>query len=191
MSSIRYTTDRHHGATEAMFVFGSLMDTDLLALVLDRDPADVRLSDASIRGFIRRRVAGEFYPALVPVPDGTVQGRLVEGLTHSDLDRVHFYEGDVYELAPVTAVTADGRRVTAQVFLDTGALKVSREGWDFHTWLMHEKHEALKLTRALMRHYGRISLREVEGMWNEIKDQAERLYGYDEEAMAAEAKVYP
>lgn len=190
MAQTLYTTDSHRAA-EAVFVFGSLMDRELMALVLDRDASDVAITDAAVRGFVRRRVAGEFYPALAPKPDGIVEGRLVEGLTHQDIDRIHFYEGDVYELTPVSAATADGRRVTAHVFLDGGDLKVSREGWDFESWLRHEKDEALRLTRALMRYYGRISLREVEGVWNEIKHQAESLYGYDEEAMAAEATAYP
>lgn len=190
MAKALYTTDSHRAA-EAVFAFGSLMDRELMALVLDRDVSGVTMTEATIRGYVRRRVAGEYYPALVPQPDGIVVGRLVEGLSPDDIDRIHFYEGDVYDLAPVHAVTADGRRFTAHVFLDGGDLRVSRQGWDFQSWLRHEKDEAMALTRALMRHYGRISLREVEGMWNQIKDQAESLYGYDEEAMAAEAKAYP
>ncbi|WP_404379096.1 gamma-glutamylcyclotransferase family protein [Caenispirillum salinarum] len=191
VSHHRYIADHHRDSGHALFVFGSLMDKDILSIVLDREPTDVAVTDAVVRGFQRRRVSDEFYPVLVPRPDGTVVGRLVEGLSADDLERVHFYEGDVYELAPVHATTTCGRRETANVFLDAGDLKVSREGWDFDAWHRHEKQEALALTTALMRYYGRISLREVEGVWNEIKDQAESLFAYDEEAMAAEAKAYP
>jgi hypothetical protein len=191
VSQHRYISDHHRDSGHALFVFGSLMDRDILSIVLNRDPSDVVVADAVIRGFQRRRVSNEFYPVLVPRPDGTVTGRLVEGLSADDLERVHFYEGDAYELAPVTASTACGRRETANVFLDAGAIAVSREGWDFTAWQKHEKQDALAVTAALMRYYGRISLREVEGVWNEIKDQAESLFAYDEEAMAAEAKAYP
>lgn len=185
-----YTNGDHHAA-EALFVFGSLMDLDLMARVIGRDAAHVRMAPASIRGFQRRRVAGEHYPVLVPKPDGLVDGRLVEGLTAADIDRVHFYEGDVYELVPVTATTEDGRRVTALVFLDTGAIDVSHDGWDFDAWVQTERSMALVLAERLMTYYGRISLREVEGIWARIKDQVDSLYGYDEEAMAAEARAYP
>lgn len=190
MASFLYSTGDHHAA-EAIFVFGSLMDRDLLALVVGRDAADIAMTPASVRGFQRRRVAGEHYPVLVHKPDGYVDGCLVEGLTAQDIDRMHFYEGDVYELVPVTATTEDGRRVTALVFLDAGTIAVSRDGWDFQAWLRHEKPMALALAGRLMGHYGHISLRDVEGVWNDIKDQVESLYGYDEEAMAAEAKAYP
>lgn len=190
MASFLYTNGDHHAA-EAIFVFGSLMCPDLLARVIGREAAHIRMSDASIRGFQRRRVAGEHYPVLVPKPDGLVEGRLVEGLTAEDIDRMHFYEGDVYELVPVTATTADGRRVTALVFLDTGAIDVSHDGWDFSAWAKTERSMALVLAERLMTYYGRISLREVEGVWAHIKDQVDSLYGYDEEAQAAEARAYP
>lgn len=190
MASFLYSTGDHHAA-EALFVFGSLMDRDLLALVIDRDAADIAMSPASVRGFQRRRVAGEHYPVLIHKPDGRVDGCLIEGLTAQDIDRVHFYEGDVYELVPVTATTEDGRRVTALVFLDAGTIAVSHEGWDFQGWLRHERSMALELAGRLMQYYGHISLRDVEGVWSTIKDQVDSLYGYDEEVMAAEAKAYP
>lgn len=54
-------------------------------------------------------------------------------------------------------------------------------------------HAVVRNTHPFRVRYGldRTSLREVEGVWNAVRDQAERLFGYDEEVMAAEAKAYP
>lgn len=187
----RYIADHHQDNGRALFASGNLMDRDILSAMLDRNPSDVTVTDAMVRSFERRHVSDEFYPVLVPHPDRTVTGQLVEGLSAKDLERIHFYENNIYERAPITVTTTCGRRETANVFLDAGEIKISQKERDFNTWHRYDKQEAMALTSAFMRHFGRVSLRDVAGMWNEIKDQAESVYGYDEEAMAAEAKAYP
>jgi len=109
----------------ALFVYGSLMATEVLAAVLGPDkiagltltPAVLEVSggDAGLvrmdqqgltqrpaavpglgaQGYARFRVRGEQYPAILPQPGGSVEGMLLRGLTPAQLARLDEYEGAV------------------------------------------------------------------------------------------------
>ena len=70
-----------------LFFFGSLMDADLLRLVLDREIEEIEHAAAEILGYERRRAKNESFPIIVPTPGGRVEGRLVTGLTAADVAR--------------------------------------------------------------------------------------------------------
>lgn len=96
-----------------LFVFGSLMDPDILAGVLgpQRAAAVIR-QPAWLSGYRRHSARDEVFPILVPDPhaveaDDTtrhppVEGCLLLGLTAQDLDRIDYYEGAGYTLRPLT-----------------------------------------------------------------------------------------
>jgi hypothetical protein len=82
-----------------VFFFGSLMDRELLALVIGRAIEDLRIEAATIHAFARRRARDESFPVLVPHPGGWVDGVLVTDLTVADIARIQFFEGSDYALA--------------------------------------------------------------------------------------------
>ena len=79
-----------------LFLFGTLMDLDLLTYLLQR-PVDVEdLVPATIHGFRRARAAGASYPVLVAEPGGMVAGRLLRRVTVRDIARINHYESEEY-----------------------------------------------------------------------------------------------
>ena len=87
---------------------GSLRDHGLLEIVLGR-PVDPRhLGPVRAEGFATLRLADEAYPMLVPAPGRQAEGVLLHHVTEADLDRLAFFAGAKYDLAPVTVTTASG-----------------------------------------------------------------------------------
>lgn len=168
----------------AMFLFGSLMDRDLLEVVIERPSDHIRQESAVVHGFRRRRAEDEVFPILIPQPDdlggdSVVDGQLMSGLTNADLDRILFFEGEGYALRPLPILAAAGesvteaprrRRTTARAFLSTGLHRDSGEAWRFDHWVANEKPLALMLAEELMAHYGVTPAEQItEGLWNDIK----------------------
>jgi gamma-glutamylcyclotransferase (GGCT)/AIG2-like uncharacterized protein YtfP len=118
-----------------LFFFGTLMDPDVLGLVIGRPVARAALEPARLSGFRRLRVEGASYPMLVADPQGVVEGRLWRGATAADLRRLDAYEGEGYERVPIEVETASGERLRAEVYLARpGRLRPSGEPWDLASW---------------------------------------------------------
>jgi hypothetical protein len=154
-----------------LFFFGSLMDADLLRLVLDRNTGDIAHAPAEILGYERRRAKNESFPIIVPTPGGRVEGRLVTGLTAEDVARIQWYESDDYALRPCLVKAGDARH-DAHVFLATASLQDEGIAWDFDHWVAVEKPMCLSLAREIMNHYGVISPAELVERWPAMKARA-------------------
>lgn len=154
-----------------LFFFGSLMDADLLRLVLDREIDDVEHATAEILGYERRRAKNESFPIIVPTPGGRVEGRLVTGLTSAEVARIQWYESDDYALRPCLVKVGELRR-EAHVFLATETLEDEGIAWDFEQWVRIEKPMCLTLAREIMSQYGVISGAELVRRWPEMKARA-------------------
>ncbi|SDH52170.1 gamma-glutamylcyclotransferase family protein [Roseospirillum parvum] len=157
-----------------LFFFGTLMDVDLLALVLDRPVGDSRPRPARLRGYVRHRAAGESFPFLKPEPQGVVEGTVVEGLSEADVARLNFFEDeDEYRLYPIEVEDDTGWPMTAHVFLSTLKIRDSLEPWDHAAWARDEKPLTLLWAAEYMGYYGKLSCAEVDALWPDIKDRAE------------------
>ncbi|MFZ5789326.1 MAG: gamma-glutamylcyclotransferase family protein [Pseudomonadota bacterium] len=154
-----------------LFFFGSLMDGDLLRLVLDREIDDIEHAAAEILGYERRRAKNESFPIIVPTPGGRVEGRLVTGLTATDVARIQWYESDDYALKPCLVKVGELRR-EAHVFLATESLEDEGVAWDFEHWVRIEKPMCLTLAREIMSHFGKISGAELVRRWPDMKARA-------------------
>lgn len=188
-----------------LFVFGSLLDDDILHVVLG--PAATRRvirEPAHAFGFHRRGVHGEPFPMLVPhrVPtDGAVvEGALLHGLDGDGWARLRFYEGPGYALHPVEveALGAVGpesglerrrRRRKARVFLATERLRDSGHSWDLGQWRRTEKPLALLLARDLMALYGTTDPDgPPDAVWEDIKARCRARLAHAEAAPPVEAQ---
>lgn len=155
-----------------IFFFGSLMDMDLLEVVLGRSPKKLSIRAGRILGFDRHRVDGETFPMLAPVPGGAVDGLVVEGLTRQDLDRIQYYETALYELRAFD-VECQGRRIGARSFIATSRLSDSGESWDFVCWQTTEKEFTLRVVEKAMALYGEKTIEEIEEIWPELEEAVE------------------
>lgn len=130
------------GLAPAVFVYGTLMDTEVLALALGRQPDGLGQEAASIAGYARRRVQGQRYPMLIARSAGKVDGVLIDGLAPADINRLRAFEGRGYLLGPCRVITRTGRRA-AWVFLPDPhspvPLRDSGTGWDLGRWRERDK----------------------------------------------------
>ena len=119
---------------QPLFFFGTLMDLDVLAYLLER-PVDLDdLQPAAISGFRRVCASGASYPVLVPWPDGVVEGRLFSRARTRDIARINHYESEEY-LAELRLVTnAAEEQVAAWLYLGLDGLAAGDTDWSLGEW---------------------------------------------------------
>ncbi len=155
-----------------LFCFGSLMDPDVLSLVLDSEslPERISMKPAMIFGFRKVRLPHETYPMLVPAAESDAPGVLIHGLLREDLDRIVFFEGAEYELAPCEVRLGNGDVMDA-LFFDEGIMPPPRtEQWDFEAWRRDHKDYLLRQSRVYMAWFGRMSATEADRYWQEYRE---------------------
>jgi len=136
-----------------MFFFGTLMDSDVLALVLGHALDTVRIEPAFVRGVRRVHVAGRSYPMLRPHPGGRVEGHLVGGLSADDLARLAYYEGWEYDVGTIAVIDAAGRTVIAGFYVCPPHIQADARVWRLDRWQSVHKGVYLPRLRRLMEGY--------------------------------------
>ena len=138
------------------FFYGTLIDRDVMALVIGRRLPPQAFEPASIAGYSRRRASGATFPVLMRDPKGRVAGVVVRGLSARDVVLLNAYEGQGYCVVPRNVWQA-GRQITVSVFkslADRDArLMPSREPWDLTLWQRH--HKRAYVARIRIRFNGR------------------------------------
>jgi hypothetical protein len=132
------------------FFYGTLLDCDVMALVLRRRLPPAAYEPASLPGHARRRAKGATYPIVVRDPRGTVPGAIVSGLSTRDVARLTDYEGPGYRIVPLR-VQAAGAVTAVSVFEPVQSrLQPSGELWDLARWQRRHKRAFVgRLNRAL------------------------------------------
>lgn len=138
-----------------VFFYGTLMDGDVLSVVLARPVAAAELEPAVLPGFRRVFVDGRNYPVLQPHPHSHVAGLLAHGLDDADRLRLVLFEGREYHLCPCAVVdSAHGRHVPALVFLGDRSVRPTRHEWHLAVWRRRHKRGFLRRAADLMERYG-------------------------------------
>lgn len=132
------------------FFYGTLLDHDVMALVIGRRLPPSAFVPAHLRGHARRRAKGVSYPILVRDPGGEVEGVVVGGLTARDVQRLVAYEGPNYRVAPLKVKVA-GSLTTVSVFEPKERRFQPVEGtWELAVWQGRAKRGFIgRLRRAL------------------------------------------
>ena len=121
------------------FFYGTLLDSDVTALVLGRRLPPQAFVSASLPGHARRRVKGATYPIVVRDPCDEAPGAVVSGLSARDLARLTAYEGPGYRVVPLR-VRAEGSMITVSVFEPVQSrLQPSGEPWNLGLWQCRHK----------------------------------------------------
>ena len=116
------------------FFYGTLLDHDVMALVIGRRLPPSAFVPARLKGHVRRRAKGVSYPILQRDPGGDVEGVVVGGLTKRDVERLSAFEGPCYRIAPLK-VTIGGELRTVSVFEPKEASFQPVDGaWDLALW---------------------------------------------------------
>jgi len=128
------------------FFYGTLMDLDLLRMVLGRDLAAAALRPAILTGYRRGIIRGRSYPMLVPRAHGSVDGVLARDFDEADALRLTWYEHDHYDIRLCRPRLACGLRVAAWTFVPRcGGGMPPGAAWSLPTW--QRRHKAAFLAR--------------------------------------------
>lgn len=111
-----------------VFTYGSLMHR----LVWDRVvTGDYPAQPGTIRGFERRRIIGEVYPALVVgPPESEVSGVVYLDVSAADLAALDRFEGEAYRRIEVPVDTADRPGARAWTYAFVPVDRVDAAAWD-------------------------------------------------------------
>ena len=132
------------------FFFGTLMDSDVLATVLNRSVARKEMIRAWLHDYRRVRAATASYPLLVPSPEVAVSGVVFRPRDARDDVRIRHFEGEEYAERWLQVHLAGGRRRAARVFFGIEALQATEEPWDLGVWASAHKAAFLEQCREWM-----------------------------------------
>lgn len=121
------------------FFYGSLLDSDVTALVIGRRLPPTAWVPASLSGHTRSKAKGVSYPILVRDPRGKAKGAVVVGFSPLEVKRLAAYEGPRYRIAPLK-VKIRGRIETVSVFepIEKKFEAVGRP-WSLAVWQRRDK----------------------------------------------------
>lgn len=129
-----------------VFVYGTLMDFDVLACVLNvRAVGAGRLIPAKLKGHRRFALKGRAYPSLARDDASAVEGFVFQDCTPGEWAKLVHYENADYTPVAVNAETGQGVR-HARAFL--GGPKHARldagRDWSFADWTRRDKSAYMK-----------------------------------------------
>jgi gamma-glutamylcyclotransferase (GGCT)/AIG2-like uncharacterized protein YtfP len=95
----------------------------------------------TLRGFCRRGVKGEHYPALIPEADSCVDGILYLDVPQAAWERLDRFEGEMYFRRRVPIEPGGGKTVAAQTYIvKPGFMDLLKATeWDFSEFLRSGK----------------------------------------------------
>lgn len=123
----------------AYFFFGTLMDPDVLALVLGRRLRDHDRLVAALDHHRTVRGAAEPYPVLVPERGAVTPGRVLLRPSPDDERRIAWFEEDEYAARWCRVRLVGGSSIAARVFFAHDALGRTEVAWDYGRWCREEK----------------------------------------------------
>ena len=148
------------------FFFGTLMDRDVLELVVDRPVAAGALQPARLDGFRRVRVRNDSFPMLLEDRRACVDGMVFRSERELDDQRILFFEDYDYALEPCRPVTVDGP-VDAMFCGIDPSVDASDDPWTLEAWAIRYKTAFLELSTTYMACFGRMTPEEAEPVWEE------------------------
>ncbi|KAF3635979.1 hypothetical protein BC332_01182 [Capsicum chinense] len=132
-----------------VFVYGSLLHDDVVRALLKRLPHS---SPAILHDFHRFSIKGCVYPAILPVQNKKVKGKVLSGITIPELDILDKFEDVEYERRTVVVTLTDSSntlKVEAYIWADQNDPNLYGE-WDFEEWERLHKQSFLKMTREFL-----------------------------------------
>lgn len=147
-------------SSDAVFLYGSLRDPELLRRVLGR--ADAPMTEpASLPDHALRRVAGEDFPCLVPAPGQSVAGAVLREASADEIARVRFFEDEaeyaLREIPVQVAASAAGAEAPAQTLRALACFPVgpttAAGPWSYDAWPESERLALREAAVEIMAHY--------------------------------------
>lgn len=132
-----------------VFVYGSLMAEDVCRVLLNRVPQS---SPAILNGYHRYSIKGRVYPAILPVENDKVTGKLLLGITDPELHILDEFEDVEYERNTVEVSLVDSSdNLLVQAYVWSNKSDPNLYGdWNFEEWKQLHKKDFIKMTTGFM-----------------------------------------
>ena len=141
------------------FLYGTLLDRDLLQIVLGADP-DGRLTPAQWPGWQAYWAQEGLYPIPAPAPEGQAEGFVLTDVTPIERARMHFYEAAFYYLPkPIEVVTEAGPR-QVQVYVPDRDIGTPGAPWSITEWQDKRGAMSREAARDVMSRFGKMTQEE-------------------------------
>lgn len=148
------------------FFFGTLMDLEVLGIVLNRPVRTDELVPAKLAGFVRMKVSDGPYPMLVEDARGVVDGKVFDAVSEEDDARILFFEDYDYEMLACRPILDSGERIDALFCgADTSLLQSSNEEWSLASWPPAHRSGFLAVSRIYMGCFGKMGVQAAEEIW--------------------------
>jgi gamma-glutamylcyclotransferase (GGCT)/AIG2-like uncharacterized protein YtfP len=123
---------------EHLFAYGTLMCVDIMREVAGCDLSDLQ---GTLRGYRRRAVKGEHYPAVVLDEQSSVEGVIYLDVPESAWRRLDAFEGEMYARQAVAVELRDGTPMLAGTYVLKPAFlnRLGPSDWDLTTFLRDGK----------------------------------------------------
>lgn len=123
---------------ENLFAYGTLMYDDIMAEVAGCQLAGV---PGTLRGYSRRAVVGEVYPAVVPQAGSSVAGVVYRQVPEAAWERLDRFEGEMYERQLVQVDLGDGETLLAGAYVARAEFlaQIDEAEWDVAEFLRNGK----------------------------------------------------
>lgn len=117
----------------SLFIYGTLLDDQILASVLGHDGTDITSSEAEAPFMRVMKVADVDYPCLLEGQDDDVAiGALLQGLNDEDIAKLDQFEGENYQRKALEVI-CDKQLVKTQAYQPV--IELETDGvWMFHHW---------------------------------------------------------
>ncbi|MBA0622553.1 hypothetical protein Gotri_009509 [Gossypium trilobum] len=136
-------------AAHNVFVYGSLLSDDVVRVLLNRVPPS---SAALLNHFHRFSIKGRVYPAILPVQNRHVSGRVLMGISDPELHILDEFEDVEYQRTRVEVSlleSSDKLQAHAYVWRNTSDPNLYGD-WDFEEWKQVHKESFIKMTMGFM-----------------------------------------
>ncbi|KAK5830321.1 Protein AIG2 -like protein [Gossypium arboreum] len=136
-------------AAHNVFVYGSLLSDDVVRVLLNRVPPS---SAALLNHFRRFSIKGRVYPAILPVQNRDVSGRVLIGISDPELYILDEFEDVEYQRTRVEVSllkSSDKLQAHAYVWSNTSDPNLYGD-WDFEEWKQVHKESFIKMTMGFM-----------------------------------------
>ncbi|XVF48132.1 hypothetical protein PTKIN_Ptkin03bG0166200 [Pterospermum kingtungense] len=132
-----------------VFVYGSLLADDVVRVLLNRIPPS---SAALLHGFHRFSIKGRVYPAILPVQNDQVTGRVLLGITDPELHILDEFEDVEYRRTAVkVSLLESSQKLQAHAYVWDNANDPNLYGdWDFEEWKRVHKEGFIKMIAGFM-----------------------------------------
>ncbi|KAI5673040.1 hypothetical protein M9H77_13404 [Catharanthus roseus] len=136
-------------ALHNVFVYGSLLADDVVHILLNRVP---QYSPAILHGYHRFSIKGRVYPAILPLENKKVTGRVLLGITPPELFILDTFEDVEYERKAVEVQLMDSsEKLLAETYVWSNMTDPNLYGdWNFEEWERLHKEEFMKMSTGFM-----------------------------------------